>query len=67
MVSFPLGATDCTPQEIVCGLKPFCYDVITEMERHTILVDVSHLNDEGFYDMAKVAGRPFIGSLSNCR
>ena len=49
------------------GLKPFCYDVITEMERHNILVDVSHLNDEGFYDLATVAKRPFIASHSNCR
>nr|WP_321307447.1 membrane dipeptidase [uncultured Sphaerochaeta sp.] len=49
------------------GLKPFCYDVIAEMERHNILVDVSHLNDDGFYDVAQVAKRPFIASHSNCR
>ncbi len=49
------------------GLKPFGYEVIAEMERHNILVDVSHLNDEGFYDVANVAGRPFIASHSNCR
>nr|WP_321265266.1 membrane dipeptidase [uncultured Sphaerochaeta sp.] len=49
------------------GLKPFGYEAVAEMERNGILVDVSHLNDDGFYDVAKVAGRPFIASHSNCR
>ncbi|WP_319758093.1 membrane dipeptidase [uncultured Sphaerochaeta sp.] len=49
------------------GLKPFGYEAVAEMERNGILVDVSHLNDDGFYDIAKVAGRPFIASHSNCR
>ncbi|MCK9348979.1 MAG: dipeptidase, partial [Sphaerochaeta sp.] len=48
------------------GLKPFGYEAVAEMERNGILVDVSHLNDDGFYDVAKVAGRPFIASHSNC-
>lgn len=49
------------------GLKPFGYEAVAEMERNGILVDVSHLNDDGFYDIAKVAGRPYIASHSNCR
>nr|WP_319472629.1 membrane dipeptidase [uncultured Sphaerochaeta sp.] len=49
------------------GLKPFGYDAVAEMERHNILVDVSHLNDDGFFDVAAVAKKPFIASHSNCR
>ena len=30
------------------------------MEELGILVDVSHLNDEGFADLCKVATKPFI-------
>lgn len=37
------------------------------MERHTILVVVLHLDEDGFSDAAKVAGRPFITSHPNCR
>ncbi|MGH0053610.1 MAG: dipeptidase, partial [Sphaerochaetaceae bacterium] len=49
------------------GLKPFGYEVVEEMERYDILVDVSHLNDEGFFDLAKIAKKPIIASHSNCR
>jgi membrane dipeptidase len=32
-----------------------------------MLIDVSHLNDEGVSDVARFAKRPFIASHSNCR
>ena len=49
------------------GLKPFGFAAVAELERNNILVDVSHLNDDGFYDVASVARKPFIASHSNCR
>lgn len=32
-----------------------------------MLLDVSHLNEAGFWDVAKLATRPFIASHSNCK
>ncbi len=48
------------------GLKPFGKAVIEKMERRGILVDVSHLNEKSFYDVAGFVGSPLIASHSNC-
>ena len=42
-------------------------EAIAEMERQNIIVDVSHLNDEGFADLCKIASKPFIATHSNSR
>ncbi len=49
------------------GLTPFGKAVIRRMEDLGILVDVSHLNDRSFYDVAKIATRPIIATHSNSR
>ena len=49
------------------GLSAFGREVVAEMEKNRILVDVSHLNDAGFEDLLKTAGRPFIATHSNAR
>lgn len=52
------------------GLKAFGFEVIEEMSRLGMLVDVSHLSDGGFFDVAhtmKRLGKPFIASHSNAR
>ena len=49
------------------GLKPFGIEAVEEMNRIGILVDVSHLSDGGFYDVARCCRKPFIASHSNCR
>lgn len=49
------------------GLKPFGFHVLEEMERLGILADVSHLSDEGFYDVYRHSRRPFLASHSCCR
>lgn len=41
--------------------------MIPELERCGILVDVSHLNDPGFYDLLEVAQKPFLATHSNAR
>lgn len=49
------------------GLKPFGKEAVRYMQEKGILVDVSHLSDGGFYDVAEIAKKPFIASHSNCR
>lgn len=49
------------------GLTDFGKEAVREMERLGIIVDVSHLSDEGFYDVERLADKPFIASHSNCR
>ncbi len=49
------------------GLSPFGKDAVRALERAGILVDVSHLNDQGFADLLEVADRPFVASHSNAR
>lgn len=49
------------------GLTPFGTALIPELERLGIIVDVSHLNDEGFRDLLHVAKVPFAASHSNSR
>ncbi|MCD9023441.1 dipeptidase [Cohnella sp. NL03-T5] len=41
--------------------------LVTECESLGILIDVSHLSDRGFWDLAECAGRPFFASHSNAR
>ncbi len=49
------------------GLTPFGFEAVEEMERLGMIVDVSHLSDGGFYDVAKRARKPFVASHSNAR
>lgn len=49
------------------GLTEFGKSVICRMEELGILVDVSHLSDKSFYDVAGVATRPLIATHSNSR
>jgi len=37
------------------------------MNRLGMLIDVSHLSDGGFYDVAKLSSKPFVASHSNAR
>ncbi len=49
------------------GLTDFGIEVIHEMNRLGVLIDVSHLSDKGFYDVARESKKPFIASHSNAR
>ena len=49
------------------GLTDFGKDAVRYMQELGILVDVSHLSEGGFYDVADVCRKPFIASHSNCR
>jgi len=49
------------------GITDFGVQLIEEAERLGMFIDVSHLNDEGFWDVMEVAKKPVIASHSNCR
>ena len=47
------------------GLKPFGKEVVKTMNDINMVIDVSHLNEEGFWDLYKMAKKPFIATHSN--
>lgn len=49
------------------GLKPFGIDAVEAMNDIGIIVDVSHLSEGGFYDVAKHSKKPFVASHSCAR
>jgi membrane dipeptidase len=49
------------------GLSPFGREVVTEMNRLGIMVDVSHISDDAFRDVMEVTTAPAIASHSSCR
>ncbi len=46
------------------GLTPFGKQAVAMMEQMGILVDVSHLSERGFWDVAELAQKPFVASHS---
>lgn len=54
-------------QDNLKGLTDFGKLVLGELERLKIVIDVSHLNDAGFYDVAQYTRLPFVASHSNSR
>lgn len=49
------------------GLSPFGREVVAEMNRLGMLVDVSHVSDETFYDVLKYSSKPVVATHSCCR
>lgn len=49
------------------GLSPFGEEVVREMNRVGIMVDVSHITDDAFWDVLRVSKSPVIASHSSCR
>ncbi len=55
------------PKIMSKGLTAFGKEAIEAMNELGILVDVSHLSDGGFYDVAKISKKPFVATHSDCR
>jgi membrane dipeptidase len=49
------------------GLSPFGKRVVAEMNRVGIMVDVSHVSDEAFFQVMEISKAPAIASHSSCR
>lgn len=49
------------------GLKEKGFEFINEMESLGMIIDVSHLSDDGIYDVYNNTSKPFIASHSNAR
>jgi membrane dipeptidase len=49
------------------GLSPFGKEVVTEMNRLGIMIDISHVDDSTFYQVMRITKAPCIASHSSCR
>jgi len=49
------------------GLTEFGKDVVREMNRLGVMVDISHVSDKTFYDVLEISKAPLIASHSSCR
>lgn len=58
----------CTSKKPVWhGVSPFGREVIEECNKLGILIDVSHISDESFWDVIKYSKAPVVASHSCCR
>jgi membrane dipeptidase len=66
-IGYPAVPSGKTADSAYKGLKEHGLAFLSEMERLGVIVDVSHLSDEGFYDVARSAKKPFLASHSDSR
>lgn len=57
---------ECIPEQ-ERGLKPKGVEFVELMEELGMVVDVSHLGDAGFWEVAEMTKKPFAASHSNAR
>lgn len=62
-----IGFPNCKSELQNKGLTEFGIECVREMNNLGMIIDVSHLSDGGFYDVAKYSSKPFVASHSNSR
>lgn len=74
LISFTWNGANCfgfpnssDPIEMQKGLTTFGFEAVEHMNQLGMIIDVSHLSDGGFYDVAKTTKKPFVASHSNSR
>jgi membrane dipeptidase len=60
-------ADSSTDKPVHNGLTDFGKDIVREMNRQGMMVDISHVSDKTFYDALEVSKAPLIASHSSCR
>src|SRR5215471_15922490 len=65
-VSNDIGGSSSDAGEIR-GLTPFGHEVIAEMNRLGVIVDVSHVSDPTFWDAVRASAKPVLASHSSAR
>jgi len=60
-------ADSSTDKAVHNGLTDFGKDVVREMNRLGVMVDISHVSDKTFYDALEVSKAPLFASHSSCR
>ena len=49
------------------GLSDFGKEVVKEMNRLGMMIDVSHISDKSFYDVLSITSAPVVATHSSCR
>jgi membrane dipeptidase len=49
------------------GLSPFGRELVVEMNRTGMIIDVSHVSDETFYQVMELSRAPVVATHSSCR
>jgi membrane dipeptidase len=60
-------ADSSTDKAVHNGLSDFGKEVVREMNRLGMMVDISHVSDKTFYDALEVSKAPLLASQSSCR